>query len=55
VPPPTFLLAVQGEKFDLGSGLSASGLRNFSEAASWGERLLRQPDVSFWLKEVGRS
>ena len=51
-PPPAFLLAVQGEAFELGSGLSPSGLRNLSEALLWGERLLRRPDLSFWRKEV---
>jgi hydrogenase maturation protease len=54
MPPPTFLLAVQGQEFELGSGLSATGLQNFSEATSWGERLLRKPDLSFWLRESGR-
>ena len=51
-PPPTFLLSVRGREFELGSGLSATGLRNFSEAASWGERLLREPNESFWKRAI---
>lgn len=51
-PPPCFLLSIKAEKFELGDGLSANAKTNLVEACSFTGRLLSNPDVDFWLKQV---
>ena len=41
-PPPSFVLCVRGECFELGEGLSPEALGRVNEAMSLLERLIRQ-------------
>jgi hydrogenase maturation protease len=52
MPPPSFLLSIKAEKFELGDGLSASAEINLVEACSFAERLLSNPDLDFWLGQA---
>jgi len=52
MPPPSFLLSIKAEKFELGGGLSASAETNLVEACSFAERLLSNPDLDFWLGQA---
>lgn len=47
-PPPSFVLCVRGERFELGEGLSPEALGRVSEAMRLLERLLRQATLSGW-------
>jgi hydrogenase maturation protease len=51
-PPPCFLLSIKAEQFELGDGLSANAENNLVEACSFAGRLLGNPDLDFWLKQV---
>jgi hydrogenase maturation protease len=51
-PPPCFLLSIKADKFELGEGLSVNAETNLAEACSFAERLLRNPDVDFWLSHA---
>ncbi|MDO9423435.1 MAG: hydrogenase maturation protease [Methylobacter sp.] len=51
-PPPCFLLSIKAEKFELGEGLSASAEHNLAKARSFAGRLLGNPDLDFWLKQI---
>lgn len=46
--PPTFVLAVRGERFDLGAPLSASGEQHLAAASAFLAELLRQPSAAAW-------
>lgn len=47
-PPPCFLLAIQGESFELGEGLSTNAERHLQQAESFVEELLRSPNLADW-------
>jgi hydrogenase maturation protease len=53
-PPPCFLLAIQGETFELGEGLSANAERHLQQAESFVEGLLRSPDLTDWRHKIGK-
>jgi len=46
--PPAFLLAVRGERFDLGEPLSAAAVANLEAAVEWMDRLLAEPCPACW-------
>ncbi len=47
-PPPSFVLCVRGEGFELGEGLSSSALGGVDEAMGLLQRLIRQPALAGW-------
>jgi len=47
-PPPSFVLCVRGECFELGEGLSYSALGGVDEAMGLLQRLIRQPALAGW-------
>lgn len=47
-PPPSFLLTVRGERFELGEGLSTAATVHLESAAGLMERLLADPDEGVW-------
>jgi hydrogenase maturation protease len=48
-PPPSFLLSIRGERFDLGEGLSASARENLDAALKFAEALCAKPLLGYWL------
>jgi hydrogenase maturation protease len=52
-PPPCFLLAIKGEAFELGEGLSANAERRLRQAESFVDGLLRNPEPAEWRSKVG--
>lgn len=46
--PATFVLAVRGERFDLGAPLSAAGERHLAAATAFLAELLREPSAGAW-------
>lgn len=52
-PPPSFVLCVRGERFDLGEGLTREALGGVNKAMELLEGLIRQPDLSLWCGYVG--
>lgn len=46
--PPTFVLAVRGEQFDLGAPLSPAGERHLAAADAFLAELLRRPSAAAW-------
>jgi hydrogenase maturation protease len=52
-PPPCFLLAVKGERFELGEGLSAAAERHLRAAEACVEELLAHPDPAGWRSRIG--
>lgn len=47
-PPPVFVLAVRGERFDLGAPLSPAGERHLASAADFVAGLLAAPWAAAW-------
>lgn len=47
-PPPSFLLTVAGESFELGAGLSAAAAAHLESAVGFVDKLLAEPDQGFW-------
>jgi hydrogenase maturation protease len=47
-PPPCFLLAIQGEGFELGAILSPLAEQNLAFATEFMEQLLAKPDADEW-------
>lgn len=47
-PPPSFVLCVRGEGFELGEGLAPEALARVSEAMKLLERLTTQPTLAEW-------
>ncbi|MDS4059845.1 MAG: hypothetical protein RKP73_14930, partial [Candidatus Contendobacter sp.] len=47
-PPPTFQLAIRGERFELGESLSAVAETHLAAALKFAGRLLERPDVESW-------
>lgn len=54
-PPPCFLLSIKAEQFELGDGLSSNAENNLMQACSFAWRLLSNPSLDFWLKQVNAS
>ncbi len=54
-PPPCFLLSIKAEEFELGDGLSANAENNLTQACGFADRLLSNPDLDFWLKQVSHA
>lgn len=52
VPPPSFLLSIKADQFELGNGLSANAEYNLAQACSFAGRLLSNPDLGFWQKQA---
>lgn len=48
-PPPSFVLCVRGERFELGEALSPEALGRMEAAMGLLERLMRQPTLAGWL------
>lgn len=47
-PPPSFVLCVRGERFDLGEALTPEARGRVVEAMELLEGLIRQPDLEAW-------
>jgi hydrogenase maturation protease len=47
-PPAAYTLAIRGEAFELGTGLSAAATARLEAAVSFFERLIAVPAVSAW-------
>lgn len=47
-PPPSFVLCVRGERFELGEELTPAATARIDSAMSLLEQLLGQPQPSFW-------
>jgi hydrogenase maturation protease len=47
--PPSFLLSIAGEQFELGAPLSESAQQHLQLALQWVKKLLRQPTEQDWL------
>lgn len=47
-PPPSFLLGIRGERFELGEPLSPAAARHLDEALALVLALCRQPSVAYW-------
>lgn len=52
-PPPCFLLAIKGEAFELGEGLSANAERHLQQAESLVAGLLQSPCLADWRSKTG--
>ncbi|MDH3354895.1 MAG: hydrogenase maturation protease [Chromatiales bacterium] len=56
-PPPSFLLTIRGEQYELGTPLSALAHSNLKQAQQWISSLLGNPSLQHWqqaLKEVSQ-
>ena len=51
-PPPSFVLCVCGNQFELGSGLSARSGQHLELAAKFAHRLLHDADTTIWEKYI---
>lgn len=51
-PPPCFLLAIQGESFELGEGLGVAAQRHLVAACAFAGQLLADLDVAAWRQWV---
>ena len=51
-PPPVFVLAVRGERFDLGAPLSPAGERHLAAAADFVAGLLAVPSAAAWERRA---
>lgn len=47
-PPPSYLLGIRGERFDLGAPISGAAARNLERAVAFTARLLERPDPDEW-------
>jgi len=54
-PPPCFLLAIKGESFELGEGLSANAEKHLAEAVQFVQGLLDKPDIAGWRQLASNS
>ncbi len=50
-PPPSFLLGIRGERFELGEPLSPAATRHLDEALTLVLALCRQPSEAFWQSQ----
>ena len=53
-PPPSFLLSIKGEQFELGADLSPAAQSHLRQAQPFVERLLQQPTPEFWLRQCAK-
>jgi hydrogenase maturation protease len=53
-PPPCFQLAIRGDVFDMGVGLSSAAAVNLGLATTLIGQLLERPDSASWLALCGR-
>jgi len=51
-PPPSFLLSVRGERFELGEDLSAAARANLEAGLAFIRPLCDQPSLTFWLERA---
>jgi hydrogenase maturation protease len=51
-PPPTYLLAIRGERFELGEDLSASAREHLHAALEFAARLLSERSAEAWDRHV---
>lgn len=51
-PPPSFLLSIKAEKFELGEGLSTVAENNLHQACLFACYLLQNPDVKVWQQQA---
>jgi hydrogenase maturation protease len=51
-PPPSFLLSIKAEEFELGDGLSANAENNLAQACRFAGHLLSNPDPDFWRDQA---
>ena len=51
-PPPSFLLTLKAEQFELGSGLSAAMQNRFQTACEFVTQLLGQPQLQVWQQRA---
>ena len=51
-PPPSFLLSIKAEKFELGESLSTLAENNLVQASLFAARLLQNPDLDAWLQQA---
>ena len=47
-PPPSFMLSVRGERFELGEGLSLSAQANLEAALQFTQLLCTRPELTYW-------
>ena len=47
-PPPTFLLSIRGEHFELGEGLSPAAQANLEAALAFAKALCAKPELAYW-------
>ena len=47
-PPPSFLLGIRGERFELGEGLSGNAKANLDAALQFALALCARPEASYW-------
>lgn len=52
LPPPCFLLSIQGLSFELGAGLSDEAASNLREACLFAEQLLAKPTLTAWQQQI---
>lgn len=52
MPPPSFLLSIKGEQFELGAALSPQAESNLERAKEFIQLLLSRPDLTFWLRQT---
>jgi hydrogenase maturation protease len=48
-PPPSFLLTIRGERFELGDDLTPAAKEGLTAAVEFAEVLVARPDPAFWL------
>lgn len=52
LPPPCFLLSIQGISFELGEGLSQQAQKNLQHAIQFTEELLASAEIDFWNQQL---
>ncbi len=55
LPPPCFLLGIQGERFELGEGLSTNAEKHLALASQFIQKLLDNPDLGSWRQLANSS
>ena len=52
-PPPVFVLAIRGERFELGEPVGAAAAENLRQALAFYRRLLAEPVAAAWQRLAG--
>jgi len=55
LPPPCFLLSIQGLSFELGEGISQQAKQNLQQAIPFTERLLNHCELKYWKQQTENS